>query len=170
MRIHLGGASSSRRVTSTPGRIDGDFTLRRLSTRRGTSRWVPRYTAISRRFYDYPSVKPHADRFNPFFTSSTSTTPRPLYDLTLIHPWHFQVSRVSWGVPRLHYTELVLRTTHTDCLLAGRVRGVLNVYRVTLPMFPLCVWSCLSLVWNRCVCGVMGHTPLMHLSRVPEPS
>ena len=98
--------------------------------RRGTSRWVPRYnpslsafmtigrlslalaetTRPSRHlfsvFYDYPSAEIRIRRFNPFFTSSIFR----LFDsprLTHIHPWSFRL-RVSWGVPRLRHTCLVV--------------------------------------------------------------
>jgi hypothetical protein len=117
-----------RRVT--PRHVDRHRHTHDERHRRDTSRWVTRYnpslhsfmtigrltltlvetTRPSRHlfsvFYDYPSAEIRTRRFNPFFTSSIFRifdSPR----LTHIHPWSFRL-RVSWGVPRLRHTCLVI--------------------------------------------------------------
>ena len=105
---------------------------------------------VSGRFYDYPWVKIHTCRFNPFFTSSIFPILRLPHVLTCVHSrLYFYDSRVSWGVPRFQ-----TRRYRTE-----------DYPRWLLPRTSLRGSQESGETWNWCVRGVMGHTPLSHLSQ-----
>ena len=106
---------------------------------RGTSRWVPGNQASRSVFMDICRTR---------FTLTDSTrSPRNFPTvLTVMHPCHFTSHGFHWESLNYRHEAQVLET-HVDGYLRTTFTSELtNV----------------ALTWSRCVCGVMGHTPLSH--------